>query len=111
MAVLQERKAELLMSASAHLSTWNVPYQRNPFFTGREDLVLSLHSTLTADHPDTAQSLNNLASLYECQGKYAVSLYHRALKIAESLLGSEHPYVTTLRRDYIAVLRKEQFDE
>ena len=69
--------------------------------------------TLGPDHPDTARYLSNLAGLYEKQGKYdrAVSLYQRALKIAESSLGSGHPYVTTLRRDYTAVLRKEQFDE
>lgn len=27
---------------------WNVPYQRNPFFTGREDTLTHLHNTLTA---------------------------------------------------------------
>ncbi len=27
-------------------SLWNVPYQRNPFFTGREQLLLHLHTTV-----------------------------------------------------------------
>jgi len=27
---------------------WNIPYRRNPFFTGREDLLYELHSQLTA---------------------------------------------------------------
>src|SRR5437870_772659 len=27
---------------------WNVPYQRNPFFTGREEILRPLHHQLTA---------------------------------------------------------------
>jgi tetratricopeptide (TPR) repeat protein len=34
--------------ASETLSLWNVPYGRNPFFTGRESLLKQLHDTLTA---------------------------------------------------------------
>ena len=30
-------------------SIWNIPYQRNPFFTGREDILKYLHDTLTTD--------------------------------------------------------------
>src|ERR1700680_2929603 len=29
---------------------WNVPFRRNPFFTGREDLLNSLHHQLTDGH-------------------------------------------------------------
>jgi len=45
-------------------------------------------------HPNTAQSLNNLASLYDDQGKYerAESLYQRALAIREQQLGPQHPH-------------------
>src|SRR5438552_15483578 len=28
---------------------WHIPYQRNPFFTGREDILTQLHRTLQAD--------------------------------------------------------------
>jgi len=28
---------------------WNVPYHRNPFFTGREDILARLHEVLTSD--------------------------------------------------------------
>src|SRR5258708_15794029 len=28
---------------------WNIPYQRNPFFTGREEVLTQLHSVLQAD--------------------------------------------------------------
>jgi transcriptional regulator with XRE-family HTH domain len=29
---------------------WNVPFPRNPFFTGRDDLLNSLHNQLSNDH-------------------------------------------------------------
>ncbi len=51
--------------------------------------------TLGPNHPDTAESLNNLASLYENMGDYAkaVPLYKRALAIVEQSLGPEHSIV------------------
>ena len=47
------------------------------------------------DHPDVAPSLNNLAGLYEAQGRYAEAepLYKRALAINEKALGPDHPDV------------------
>ena len=49
------------------------------------------------DHPTVAQSLNNLAVLYQAQGKYAeaVPLHKRALAIKEKALGPAHPNVAT----------------
>jgi tetratricopeptide (TPR) repeat protein len=43
------------------------------------------------DHPSTATCLNNLALIYDDQGKYdeAEPLYQRALAIDEKALGSE----------------------
>jgi tetratricopeptide (TPR) repeat protein len=48
---------------------------------------------LGTTHPETASSLNDLASLYKNQGKYgeAESLYQRALTIKEQVLDSNHP--------------------
>ncbi len=50
---------------------------------------------LGPEHPKVAQSLNNLAVLYNAQGKYAEAepLYKWALLIAEKALGPEHPNV------------------
>jgi tetratricopeptide (TPR) repeat protein len=52
---------------------------------------------LGPDHPDTAESLNNLAILYFYQGKYeqAEPLYQRALAIYEQQLGALHPNTAT----------------
>ena len=48
---------------------------------------------LGTEHPNTATSLNNLASLYASQGKYveAEGLCKRALAIREQQLGPTHP--------------------
>jgi tetratricopeptide (TPR) repeat protein len=50
---------------------------------------------LGPDHPDVAQSLNNLALLYLQQGRYAEAepLLKRALAIREKALGPDHPDV------------------
>ncbi len=46
-----------------------------------------------AEHPDTATSLNNLATFYYSMGRYgeAEPLYLRSSKIREKYLGAEHP--------------------
>jgi len=47
--------------------------------------------------PDTLSSINNLAALYESQGRYgeAEPLYKRCLQLSEEVLGPKHP--STLR--------------
>ena len=60
--------------------------------------ALAIHEkALGPDHPDTATSLNNLAKLYESQGKYAeaVPLCKRSLAIHEKVLGPDHPDTAT----------------
>ena len=54
-----------------------------------------------------AQSLNNLAVLYEAQGHYAEAepFYQRALAIWEKALGPEHPHVAASLENYAALLR------
>ncbi|MFM6265001.1 MAG: tetratricopeptide repeat protein, partial [Dolichospermum sp.] len=51
----------------------------------------------TGDHPDVAQSLNNLAFLYNSQGKYteAEPLYIQALEMRQRLFTGDHPDVAT----------------
>ncbi|MCP4345555.1 MAG: tetratricopeptide repeat protein, partial [Desulfobacterales bacterium] len=48
---------------------------------------------LGKEHPDTLGSINNLATLYESQGRYgeAEPLYKEALQLREKILGKEHP--------------------
>ncbi|HLK54952.1 MAG TPA: tetratricopeptide repeat protein, partial [Chthonomonadaceae bacterium] len=58
-------------------------------------------------HPDTAQSLNNLAGLYEAQSRYAQakSLYVRALAIYDKTLGPNHQRTQTTRGNLSRVRR------
>jgi tetratricopeptide (TPR) repeat protein len=51
----------------------------------------------TGDHPYVASSLNNLALLYNNQGKYseAEPLYLDALEMTKRLFTGDHPYVAS----------------
>ncbi|AKV68532.1 tetratricopeptide repeat protein [Microcystis panniformis] len=64
---------------------------------------------LEDNHPDVAQSLNNLAHLYYFQGRYteAEPLYLQALAIAEQALGENHPTTVTIREN-LQRLRQQQ---
>ncbi|WP_395091363.1 tetratricopeptide repeat protein [Armatimonas sp.] len=60
--------------------------------------ALSIRETSPgANHPDTAESLNNLGALYRIQGNYAAALplFERALSICEMSLGANHPNTAT----------------
>jgi tetratricopeptide (TPR) repeat protein len=61
------------------------------------------------DHPDTAYCLNELAHLYEAQGRYEETepLYQRALAIWEKTFGPDHPY-TAAGLNNLAGLYKTQ---
>ncbi len=62
----------------------------------REALSLS-ERVLGKEHPDTTQSVNNLAFLCQAQGRLAEAepLYKRALEGRERVLGMEHPDTLT----------------
>ncbi|MFB2881133.1 tetratricopeptide repeat protein [Floridanema aerugineum] len=58
------------------------------------DLALSLYQ---GDHPDVADSLNNLALLYQSQGRYseAESKYEQALTMTQRIIKGDHRDVAT----------------
>ena len=62
---------------------------------------------LGPEHPHTANSLNNLAHLYQSQGndEQAEPLYQRALVICEQQLGRDHPSTQQVRENYATLLR------
>ncbi len=66
---------------------------------------------LGTEHPDVAQSLNNLAELYEKQGLYraAEPFLKRALTIQEKALGPEHPDVAESLNN-LAALHQDKGD-
>ncbi|MGF1975945.1 MAG: tetratricopeptide repeat protein, partial [Nostoc sp. CmiSLP01] len=64
--------------------------------------ALTLRSNLLGEsHPDVAASFNNLALLYDSQGRYseAEPLLQQALDILEHRLGANHPNTVTVRKN------------
>ena len=64
---------------------------------------------LGQEHPNVASSLNNLANLYNSQGRYAEAepLYLQALELSQRLLGQQHPHVASSLNS-LALLYKSQ---
>src|SRR5258708_7743902 len=64
---------------------------------------------LGPDHPEVAAGLNNLASLYQAQGRYAEAepLFKRALAIGDKVLGPDHPDAA-VRLSNLAMLYRDQ---
>jgi tetratricopeptide (TPR) repeat protein/CHAT domain-containing protein len=74
--------------------------------------ALGIHKQVLGErHPETAQSLNNLAFLLNEQGDYAGArpLYEQALGIRKQVLGERHPGTARILNN-LATLRKEQGD-
>src|SRR6266851_1474971 len=70
---------------------WHIPYQRNPFFTGREDVLTQLHIALQADasvalsHPQGISGLGGIGKTqtvleyaYRYRTEYAAVIWVRA---------------------------------
>jgi tetratricopeptide (TPR) repeat protein len=95
----------LLNQAAFYLQDHAQYQQAEPLY---ERALAIREEVLGPKHPDTAQSLNNLAALYDSQGKYeeAEPLYERALAIFEEVLGPNHPNTIVVRQNYAALLQK-----
>ena len=84
------------------------PYLAKPW---REKCVTIVKARLGLEHPDTALSLNNLASNdlasnYYMEGRFSEvePLYLEALEISNRLLGTTHPQTAAIRRN-LKILR------
>ncbi len=67
---------------------------------------------LGANHPDVAQSLNNLGGLYYAQGRYEEGepLHQRALSIREQELGANHPDVAQSLNNLAEIYRVQRYE-
>ena len=97
----RRRSAPTTPMSPRRSTTWPRCTSPGPLRRGRAALQARLairEKALGPDHPDVAQSLNNLAELYQAQGRYAEAepLYKRALAIREKALGPDHPDVATV---------------
>ncbi|TRV53305.1 MAG: tetratricopeptide repeat protein [Microcystis panniformis Mp_MB_F_20080800_S26D] len=72
-----------------------------------EQALAIIKQQLGDNHPLTAQSLNNLALLYDSQGRYseAEPLYKEALAIWKQQLGDNHPDTATSLNNLAALYR------
>ncbi len=88
----------MVVSASTHSSA-----REHLFF---ERALRIREARLGADHPDTAQGLNNLAIVLHDQGDLhgARPLFERALSIRQARLGPDHPHTLRSRQDLAAVV-------
>nr|VFJ64537.1 MAG: Tetratricopeptide repeat-containing protein [Candidatus Kentron sp. FW] len=71
---------------------------------------LAIHQEILGEsHPDTAESLNNLAGLLRAQGKYqeARPLYEQALAICRAVLGEDHPHTAASLNNLAELLRAQ----
>ena len=66
-----------------------------------------------SEHPLVAKGLNNLAGLYQTQGRYteAEPLYQRSLAILETTLGPDHPNVALSLENYATLLRETEHED
>ena len=95
-AAESEQIADLLDRAGGY-------FYRRAAYSAAERLVRRVlairEKALGPEHPDTAESLNHLASLLRVQGDLAAArpLFERALAIREKALGPEHPNTSRAR--------------
>jgi tetratricopeptide (TPR) repeat protein len=96
-SVLVEQYALSLIEAARLLNRVGYYFKEHALYALTEPLYVRAlticQQQLGARHPDTATNLDNLAGLYQIQGKYerAERLYRSALKIREQVLGGMHP--------------------
>lgn len=85
------------MSGLLEKTLWNVPYQRNPFFTGREDILDCLHRALYAEQRvalSQPQGITGLGGIGKTQTVVEYAYRHR----------EEYNAVLWVRADSIASL-------
>jgi tetratricopeptide (TPR) repeat protein len=77
--------------------------------TNLEVFLSDAEKALGPEHPDVGTPLNNLAGVYEDQGRYAEAepLYKRSLAVWEKALGLEHPNVSASHNN-LALLYQAQ---
>jgi tetratricopeptide (TPR) repeat protein len=64
---------------------------------------------LGEEHPDTAETYNNIALVYSRQDDYprALEWYYKALAIQEKALGKEHPRTTIIYNNIAEVYSRQ----
>src|SRR5258708_18332974 len=90
--------------SSAASGAWNVPYRRNPLFTGREKLLTHLHKNLTTSKAaiqTQPQAISGLGGIGKTQ--IAVEYAYRFRNEYRSILWASAASSDTLLLDFVAI--------
>ena len=94
----------------AHSAAGREAYQQGDYAEAEKQWTAALKKAegFEPQDPRLATALNDLAVLYEAQGRYADAepLFQRALAIREKALRPEHPDVATALEGYAVLLRE-----
>jgi len=88
--------------ASRTSPTWNVPYRRNPFFTGREELLALLYRTFHSDEAEAQeQVLTGLAGVGKTQ--LAIEYAYRFSERYQAILWIRADSQEDMLSDFVAL--------
>ena len=80
--LFEKSARELGITRGDETPFWNIPYRRNPFFTGREDILTRLYEAKTSDRPEIsgrfqAQAICGLGGVGKTQTAVEYAYRHR----------------------------------
>ena len=94
------------------LPIWNVPYRQNPYFTGRKELLKTLHQKLTTEHTTAltqTQAITGLGGIGKTQT--AIEYAYRHQKDYQIIWWLRAGELTTLAADYAQLTIKLDLPE